>query len=129
LIARTTDTGRRLAPSKGRSAPMVCVEQEPGAASIHLIGGLRRGMLAGIDLRGVRPRGSKEDRARPLSAVAEAGELRLRRAPWNRAFLDELCAFPYGRHDDQVDALAGAAAQLVTNTRTHARVTKARIRG
>lgn len=128
-IARTAEADRRLAETKGWPAPMVCMEQEPGAASIHLIGGLRRGKLAGIDFKGVRPRGSKEDRARPLSAVAEAGELLLRRAPWNGAFLDELCAFPLARHDDQVDALSGAFGQLVANTRRRARVTKLRIVG
>jgi predicted phage terminase large subunit-like protein len=128
LIKRTADGDRRLAETNGWRVPMVCVEQEPGAAGIHLIGGLRRGALAGLDLRGVRPRGSKEDRARPLSAVAEAGELRLCRAPWNGIFLDELCAFPLGRHDDQVDALSGAFGQLVANTTRRVRVTKARIR-
>lgn len=71
--------------------------------------------------------GSKVDRARPLSAVAEAGELRLRRAPWNGPFLDELCAFPFGRHDDQVDALSGASSQLVADTRGRARVRKMRL--
>jgi predicted phage terminase large subunit-like protein len=129
LIARTVDADRRLAETKGWLAPTVCMEQEPGAASIHLIGDLRRGKLAGIDFKGVRPRGSKEERARPISAVAEAGELRRLRARWHGDFLDELCAFPLGRHDDQVDALSGAFGQLVTNTRGRARVIRARIVG
>ena len=29
---------------------------------------------------------------------------------WNEAFLDELMEFPNGRHDNQVDAISGAAA-------------------
>jgi predicted phage terminase large subunit-like protein len=127
LIVRTTEADQHLAETKGWRAPMIRVEQEPGAGSTYLIGELRRSKLAGFDLRGVRPKGSKEDRARPLSAVAEAGELRLRRAPWNRAFLDELCAFPLGRHDDQVDALSGASGQLVGDTHRRARVRKLRI--
>ena len=56
-----------------------------------------------------------------------AGELQLRRAPWNGAFLDELCAFPLVGHDDQVDALSDAFEPLLANTRGHARVTKLRI--
>jgi predicted phage terminase large subunit-like protein len=127
LIARTAQADRLLAKKMDWPDPMIRVEQEPGAASAYLIGDLRRRMLAGFDFRGVRPNGSKADRARPLSALAEAGELRLVRAPWNGAFLDELCAFPFGGHDDQVDALSGAFEQLVANTRQRARVTRLRI--
>lgn len=32
--------------------------------------------------------------------------------PWNTAFLDELCSFPYSRNDDQVDAASGAFNKL-----------------
>jgi len=127
LIARTAAADRLLAKKMEWPAPMIRMELEPGAASIYLIGELRRGRLAGFDFRGVRPRGSKQDRARPLSAPAESGELRLLRAPWNGAFLDELCAFPLGGHDDQVDALSGAFEELLVNARGHARVTKLRI--
>jgi predicted phage terminase large subunit-like protein len=126
LIARTAEADRRLAETKGWPAPMIRMEQEPGAGSIYLIGEFRRRRLAGFDFRGVRPKGSKEDRARPLSAPAEAGDLRLLRAPWNGAFLDELCAFPLGGHDDQVDALSGAFEQVLVSTRGHARVSTAR---
>jgi predicted phage terminase large subunit-like protein len=129
LIAQTAQADRRLAEVKGWAAPMIRMEQEPGAASTYLIGEFRRRRLVGFDFRGVRPRGSKLDRARPLSAPADAGELRLLRAPWNGDFLDELCAFPVGRHDDQVDALSGAFEQVLANIRGRARVTKARIIG
>jgi predicted phage terminase large subunit-like protein len=105
---------------------MIRIEQEPGAASAYLIGELRRHSLAGYDLQGVRPTRSKEDRARPLSVVAEPGELRLKRAAWNGAFLDELCTFPLGRHDDQVNALSGAFEQLTSNARGRVRITRAR---
>ncbi|OFW72095.1 MAG: hypothetical protein A2Y55_12575 [Actinobacteria bacterium RBG_16_68_12] len=127
LIVRTAHADRLLAQRKDWREPMIRMEQEPGAASAYLIGELRRKRLAGFDFKGVRPRGSKQDRARPLSALAEAGELRLLRAPWKGAFLDELCAFPLGAHDDQVDALSGAFEQLVANTRQRARVSRARI--
>lgn len=127
LIVRTAHADRHLAKKMDWSEPMICMEQEPGAASTYLIGEFRRRMLAGFDFRGVRPHGSKADRARPLSALAEAGEVRLVRAPWNQPFFDELCAFPFGGHDDQVDALSGAFEQLVANTRQRARVTRARI--
>jgi hypothetical protein len=34
------------------------------------------------------------------------------RGAWNGAYLDELCVFPNGRYDDQVDASSGAFARL-----------------
>jgi predicted phage terminase large subunit-like protein len=34
-------------------------------------------------------------------------------APWNQAFVEELCAFPNGAHDDQVDAVSAAFRSLV----------------
>ncbi|MEX0741829.1 MAG: phage terminase large subunit, partial [Phycisphaeraceae bacterium] len=113
LIEGTAKADRYLAARWDWAEPMIRMEQEPGAASVHLIREFRRRRLAGFDFKGIRPRGSKLDRARPLSAPAEAGELRLLRTSWNGAFLDELCAFPLGRHDDQVDALSGAFEQLL----------------
>lgn len=63
--------------------------------------------LAGIAFRGVTPTQDKITRAQPLLTRAEQGKLFLRRAEWNAAFIDELCAFPEGAHDDQVDAASG----------------------
>jgi predicted phage terminase large subunit-like protein len=60
----------------------------------------------------VRPTGEKSIRARPASAQAEAGNIKLLRGPWNEAFLDEVCTFPAGAHDDQVDAFADALNDL-----------------
>jgi predicted phage terminase large subunit-like protein len=60
----------------------------------------------------MRSTGSKVERANPLSAQAEAGNIKLIQGPWIGAFLDELCAFPEGAHDDQVDATSGAFAQI-----------------
>ena len=36
---------------------------------------------------------------------------------WNHAFVEELCAFPNGAHDDQVDAVS-AAFRAVIRRRT-----------
>jgi predicted phage terminase large subunit-like protein len=56
--------------------------------------------------------GDKATRARPASAQAEAGNVKLLRGPWNEAFLDELCSFPNAMFDDQVDAFADALNEL-----------------
>jgi predicted phage terminase large subunit-like protein len=68
--------------------------------------------LAGFRVRTSPERGTKEARAAPVAAQAEAGNLSFVRAPWNAALLEELEAFPLGAKDDQVDALSRAFAML-----------------
>jgi hypothetical protein len=38
---------------------------------------------------------------------------------WNRALIDELCAFPNGAHDDQVDAASAAFRSLLRRVTWH----------
>jgi len=70
-------------------------------------------LLAGYDAHATPESGSKEDRARPLAAQAEAGNIFLVRAPWNDAFVDEACLFPNGELKDQVDAASRAFGRLI----------------
>ena len=51
--------------------------------------------------------------AQPLAAQAQAGNVRLVRGPWNKAFIREATTFPSGRHDDQIDAASRLYAALV----------------
>lgn len=57
--------------------------------------------------------GSKELRAEPLAAQAQAGNVMLVRADWNAAALAELESFPVGRMKDRVDAASRAYARLI----------------
>jgi predicted phage terminase large subunit-like protein len=50
--------------------------------------------------------GDKKAKADPMSPVFEAGNVWMRRAPWNGALIDELNNGIGGAHDDQIDALA-----------------------
>lgn len=50
----------------------------------------------------------KVTRALPVVAKAASNTLHVMRSHWVTAFIDEVCSFPRGAHDDQVDALAGA---------------------
>ena len=68
--------------------------------------------LAGYVVRAEGVTGSKQDRAEPFSAQAEAGNVRVKVGAWNTAWLTELCEFPHGKHDDQVDSASGAFAKL-----------------
>ena len=89
------------------------MEQEPGSSGVSVIDGYTRRVLEGFDFRGRKSTGEKAERAKPVSSQAEAGNIKLVRGPWISAFLDELTAFPTeGVHDDQVDALSGAMAEL-----------------
>ena len=88
-----------------------------GPAGLAVISHYRRKVLAAYDFRGVPASGAKEVRAYPVASRAEAGELLLVSGRWNTEFIDELCAFPQGPHDDQVDALAGAFAHLASAAR------------
>jgi hypothetical protein len=64
-------------------------------------------------VRAVPPTGSKETRATPLAAQAEAGNVKIVvKADWNEAFFAELENFPFGKHDDQVDSSADAFNEL-----------------
>src|SRR5439155_413176 len=99
---------RGVAEADGRDVP-IRIEQEPGGSAAHLISILRRDLLREFDVRGVKSTGSKETRAAPIAARAEAGEVKLVRGPWNQDFIDELAELPAKDvHDDQVDALSGA---------------------
>jgi predicted phage terminase large subunit-like protein len=102
---------RATADADGRAVP-IRMEQEGGASGKSLVSHYRRHVLDGFDFRGVTSSGSKEVRAKPVAARAEAGEILLARGPWVDAFLDELAEFPEGLHDDQVDALSGAYGYL-----------------
>ena len=69
--------------------------------------------LAGYYVRAEPATGSKENRAEPFAAQSEAGNVVVKRADWNHAWLTELCGFPFGK-DDQVDATSGAFNRLAS---------------
>lgn len=57
--------------------------------------------------------GSKEDRARPLAAQVESGNVFMVRASWNEDFTKEASLFPAGEFKDQIDACTRAYSRLV----------------
>jgi predicted phage terminase large subunit-like protein len=118
--ARPRDVELLVRQAHERDGPevAVCMEEEGGASGKALIDYYARKVLVGANFRGVRTTGSKLLRAQPVSAAAEAGNLYLRRAPWNSALLEEFVAFPDQHiHDDQVDAVSGAVGVLIEHAR------------
>lgn len=78
--------------------------------------------LAGYRVKDYRPRRSKVSRAtigetlfaESLQSQVEAGNIRIVKGEWNPQFLDEMRSFPFGAHDDIVDATVGAFEMLAS---------------
>ena len=104
---------RQTAEIDGRST-IIHLAQDPGSAGVDQLQNDQQN-LGGFAVVSKRPTGSKEVRAMPFAAACEAGLVELEPGDWNRAFIDELCSFPTGQHDDQVDAAADAFNYLAEN--------------
>lgn len=89
----------------------VMSQQDPGSAGVTE-GEKFVQMLAGFDVRLMTTSKDKLTRAKPVSAQAEAGNIRVMKAPWNKEFFAELENFPDGKHDDIVDVLSGAFNEI-----------------
>ena len=94
------------AAADGRAVRIALAEDPGQAGKAQVLHYARK--LAGHIVTASRETGSKLTRALPIASQVEAGNLLLVRAAWNQDFLDELRDFPFGRKDDQVDALARA---------------------
>lgn len=73
--------------------------------------------LAGISLRAVQVDKDKRVRATPVADRAEMGKLvfveeSVSDQAWIHDWIEELVAFPFGEHDDRVDAVSGAFLML-----------------
>ena len=99
-------------------------EEREGGASGKTVVVARARLLKGFDYSGIVISADKVTRSMPFRAQCEAGNVCLVRGPWNEAYISELCAFPTGQHDDQVDASSAAFNHLTdTTTRVLRRAT------
>lgn len=74
----------------------------------------REPSLARIPVQGIKVDKDKVSRALPWAARAEAGKVKLISGPWVNSFLNEICSFPLGTHDDQVDTVSGGVQMIAT---------------
>jgi predicted phage terminase large subunit-like protein len=110
---RNAQIRERLTLWRARYGPCrVVIEQPPGLGKESTEALIKD--LAGFAAFADPVRGDKVERAEPLAAQWQAGNVSLLAGPWVTPFLDELRAFPHGRNDDQVDASSGAFRHLVT---------------
>lgn len=78
-------------------------EQEPGSGGVFQKNAFIK-MLGGFSVKCEKATTNKEVRADAFSSQVNAGNVKLVRSDWNKAFIEELRKFPRGKHDDQVDA-------------------------
>lgn len=91
----------------------VGIEEEPGSSGKIVSDNYQRRVLPGFTVWPDRPTGDKAERAKPWASLARSGLVKLVRGPWNKAFIDEACAFPRGAHRDRVDSVSGLYKLLV----------------
>jgi len=92
------------------------VEQEPGSGGKESAESTIRN-LTGFRIFADRPSGDKETRAEPAQCQVNAGTVKMLRAEWNKAFINELRYFPNSKFKDQVDAFSGAFTKLTKKKR------------
>lgn len=90
--------------------------QDPGAAG-KIVAQDTIALMAGFVAFASPETGDKEDRARPVSAQAEAGNISYVEGPWNEEFFSEAELFPAGKFKDQIDALSRAFARLISGAK------------
>lgn len=110
------DAGGVLALIKGTAQAdkvfvPVALEHDPAQAGKAEMAMYQR-ELAGFDVRPIPKTQSKEVMWRVASAQARGGKIKVLRAPWNKAFFNELVNLPKGAHDDIADTLGGGVAFL-----------------
>jgi predicted phage terminase large subunit-like protein len=95
----------------------VSIPQDPGQAGKTQVIYLTR-KLAGFTVVSSPETGDKVTRAEPFAAQVNAGNVLMLRGPWNQTLINELRMFPNGKHDDQVDALSRAFAEIMVPRRS-----------
>jgi predicted phage terminase large subunit-like protein len=101
---------------------VIRMEQEPGSSGVITIYNYKK-LLKEFDFEGVRSTGTKEARAYPVSQAAERGYNHNRdgvgdfiwhmlSASWNDSLVHQMEMFPFGAHDDELDAVSGAETYL-----------------
>lgn len=105
----------RVAEEDGKRVK-IRMEQEPGSSGIIAIKHYEDNIFKGYDFKGIRSSGNKVERANPVSVLADRGLIKIVRGCRNvNEFFAEAESFPGGSHDDIIDAISGAIAELMTS--------------
>lgn len=111
LVSTANDDGWRVA---------ITVPEDPGSAGQHYVDYLQNlKELGGYSLHAVRPTHNKQLRAAPFASFLNQGKVVIvsddeDTSKWNHLLLEELAAFPFGSHDDIIDAASDAFHMIHT---------------
>lgn len=94
----------------GRACRIILEAEKAGIVQMDYL--MRNPAMHGYIVTTAVPVGDKFTRAQPVASRVNAGTVKMVKAHWNRALLDELAVFPSGEHDDQVDGFSGAYTAL-----------------
>ena len=102
----------RETAAKDGTGVSIVIPKDPGQAGVSQSESMAY-MLSGYRVKVEPVSGSKELRADGFKGQAESGNVYVREgAAWAAAFLNELADFPYGVHDDCLDAGSSAYNRL-----------------
>ena len=97
--------------SRDGKSVRIGIEREPGSSGVDSVkDSIKR--LAGYVVVPNLASGKKEIRADTFSVQVNAGNVYAVKGAYVSPYLEELAFFPNGKHDDQVDASAGAFSML-----------------
>jgi len=102
---------RSAADQDGRMV-RISIPQDPGQAGVAQVADYAKD-FHGFLLTSSPEAGEKAQRALPLAAQMENGNVYIVRGPWNDAYLAELRLFPNSDYKDQADATSRAYAELL----------------
>lgn len=89
------------------------------ASGPDVVNSLRKEVPGLVGVKVTSATGGKEQRAVAVSGLIQAGNVYLpdpQEHPWVNDLVEELCTFPRGRHDDQVDSMSQALIHLHKKT-------------
>jgi len=103
-------TIRQTAELDGQSVRQIG-EQEPGGSGVSDAENFIK-MLSGFPVSVEKVSTNKMLRADAFSSQVNAGNVKLVKGDWNKAYIDQLRKFPKGKHDDKVDGSSLAFNRL-----------------
>jgi predicted phage terminase large subunit-like protein len=104
-----------MATSKGDGKLCKIREEQEGGSSGKKVIAAHERLLERFDYEGFPKTVNKVVYAKPFAIRWDAGEVWLLQGDWNQDYIDEVCLFPQGRKDDQVDATATAFHELAAH--------------